>query len=246
MSLSFCQIDSGVQADSLSATSGENALIGHTWRLRACCRLAMLLVCAGLIAAAGSGCARHAAESSAESMGSARGLRGLGHVERRELSRLWAKPGAWQLERDDDLAMATGSSRRQHASENRWGHMIHRIRVDDTLYGLSLAYYGRVSHWRAIYRANQETLESPERLTPGQRLYLPTEPLREPNGQCATVRRVPDYYVVAPGDTLSEISRKMLGTPHYAAILEANKQQFANSERPELEAGMVLVMPTSR
>lgn len=51
---------------------------------------------------------------------------------------------------------------------------VYTVRQGDTLEKIAEKVYGDGSKWRKIYNANQETLKSPNRIYPGQKLTIPT------------------------------------------------------------------------
>jgi nucleoid-associated protein YgaU len=115
--------------------------------------------------------------------------------------------------------------------------MVHRVRTGDTLAAIANRYYGSGSSYRVIVEANRDTLSSPDAIKPGQVLYLPLEPLK---GRPA--RQRPDAYVVAQGDTLEVVARKVLGNGEKGpAILAANRVALPNAQ--SLAPGLILEIP---
>jgi nucleoid DNA-binding protein len=51
--------------------------------------------------------------------------------------------------------------------------LIHIIKPNNTLWGLSVQYYSRASLWPNIYRKNVESLRTPDLLIPGRELLIP-------------------------------------------------------------------------
>ena len=47
------------------------------------------------------------------------------------------------------------------------------IQKGDTLSAIAKREYGDAQEWRAIYDANRETIKDPDRIFPGQKIYLP-------------------------------------------------------------------------
>lgn len=47
------------------------------------------------------------------------------------------------------------------------------VRSGDTLSHIAQRFYGRASRWQALYQANRDRLESPDRIFPGQALRIP-------------------------------------------------------------------------
>ncbi|MEN5061364.1 LysM peptidoglycan-binding domain-containing protein [Luteimonas sp. TWI1416] len=51
----------------------------------------------------------------------------------------------------------------------------HVVRKGDTLSTIAEQVYGRASRWQAIYAANRDVLDDPDRIQPGQVLQLPAD-----------------------------------------------------------------------
>jgi nucleoid-associated protein YgaU len=47
------------------------------------------------------------------------------------------------------------------------------VEKGDTLSHIAKAHYGRASKWRAIFEANRDILDDPDRIQPGQVLTIP-------------------------------------------------------------------------
>jgi nucleoid-associated protein YgaU len=45
----------------------------------------------------------------------------------------------------------------------------------DTLSHIAKHFYGKASHWRAIFDANRDQIDDPDRIFPGQVLKIPAE-----------------------------------------------------------------------
>jgi uncharacterized protein (DUF2235 family) len=56
------------------------------------------------------------------------------------------------------------------------GNIFHTVQRGDTLSSLALLQYGDAEQWRAIFDANRSTLTDPDRVYPGQKLWLPALP----------------------------------------------------------------------
>lgn len=54
------------------------------------------------------------------------------------------------------------------------------VQKNDTLQKISQKFYGTTKNWHKIYKANQDTLKTPDRLYPGQTINIPVESLKEP------------------------------------------------------------------
>jgi phage tail protein X len=127
------------------------------------------------------------------------------------------------------------------ATNQHHGAMVHRVRPGDTMYGLARQYYGDAGLWRLLLDANRAAIPDPARLSSGVLVYLPTEPLRSPDGRLRPPGRCPDYYVVAPGDTLGFIAETFLGRREaYSDLARHNRLATPDQIAP----GMMLAIAT--
>jgi nucleoid-associated protein YgaU len=62
--------------------------------------------------------------------------------------------------------------RKRHRVKVRGRSGIYVVRRRDTLWGIAKRYYGKGSKYRKIYRANRRKIRNPNRIYPGQRLYI--------------------------------------------------------------------------
>ena len=53
------------------------------------------------------------------------------------------------------------------------GARSYTVEKGDTLSHIAKAHYGRASKWRAIFEANRDILDDPDRIKPGQVLKIP-------------------------------------------------------------------------
>ena len=53
------------------------------------------------------------------------------------------------------------------------GDRSYTVEKGDTLSHIAKAHYGRASKWRAIFEANRDILDDPDRIQPGQVLTIP-------------------------------------------------------------------------
>ena len=53
------------------------------------------------------------------------------------------------------------------------GARSYTVEKGDTLSHIAKAHYGRASKWRAIFEANRDILDDPDRIQPGQVLTIP-------------------------------------------------------------------------
>ena len=53
------------------------------------------------------------------------------------------------------------------------GAQTYTIEKGDTLSAISKRFYGKAKFWRRIHEANRDTIEDPDRISPGQTIKLP-------------------------------------------------------------------------
>ena len=162
----------------------------------------------------------------------------------RRLARVLPAPGAWRTVRDPDLSMfgKTGTIENVTEPRSHWGQIAHHVRKGDTLYRLSLEYYGDAKYWREIFEQNRMILRSSSNhLRAGQKLYLPVR--TETGGLASGVMgKQPCYYVVGQGDTLVEIARKLLGNAgRYREIVPVNGRRWADPN--QIKPGTLVWIP---
>ena len=56
------------------------------------------------------------------------------------------------------------------------GQLMYTVTSGDTLSRIAKRHYGKASKWRAIFEANRDQLEDPDRIFPGQVLKIPDDP----------------------------------------------------------------------
>jgi nucleoid-associated protein YgaU len=49
----------------------------------------------------------------------------------------------------------------------------HEVKSGDTLSSIAKRYYGKITEWPRIYKANKYQIKNPNRIFPGQILHLP-------------------------------------------------------------------------
>ncbi len=83
-------------------------------------------------------------------------------------------------DRDSDgtAAPATGKSPTDGYFYSKSGDPMYRIGTDDTLTGIAQRHLGRASRWSEIYEQNQDILGSPDNLTLGTVIRLPSDASR--------------------------------------------------------------------
>ncbi|QDU33128.1 LysM domain/BON superfamily protein [Poriferisphaera corsica] len=128
---------------------------------------------------------------------------------------------------------------------------IHIVKPNESLYGIALKYYGNGDKWNLIKNANPTRVSDNGSIIAGAKLTIPFDPKLlkelETNTQTSTASatRTPtqssNEITVKPGDTLSELSLRYLGSSkHWKKILAHNNMKDAS----ELRAGMKLKLPT--
>ncbi|HBZ97887.1 MAG TPA: hypothetical protein DEO57_08585 [Phycisphaerales bacterium] len=137
-------------------------------------------------------------------------------------------------------------------------HPLHVVEEGETLRTIARSWYGDDS--MAITLAAHNNLPDPDRLVPGTRLLMPTSPpgdvaeLTITMGQPAPItppaaiaEDEPDsleVYTVKPGDTLSQLAQKLLGSSRDTGrLFEMNRDVIGNIDA--LQVGMELRYPRS-
>ena len=120
------------------------------------------------------------------------------------------------------------------------------VKEGQTLSDVAEAVYGRANRheWRRIHEANKYKVPNAHMIWADLKLLIPSLEEPKPTG----VRKVLSLggartYRVMPGDTLSEISSRKLGTAtRWREILALNKDKLPSEYTP-LRVGMVLKLP---
>ncbi|MGH8078227.1 MAG: LysM peptidoglycan-binding domain-containing protein [Lysobacter sp.] len=68
----------------------------------------------------------------------------------------------------------TGSSTVQGGGSTG-GHTTYTVESGDTLSYIAKQFYGKASEWDAIYEANRDQLDDPDKIFPGQILKIPAQ-----------------------------------------------------------------------
>jgi len=131
-------------------------------------------------------------------------------------------------------------------------HAVYTVREGDSLYQIAARKLGDGNRWAEIQRLNAEMVGPSGIINPGMKLLLPlnarvTEPKaslnprRQANAQSAPSRAgKAETYTVASGDTLGEISMKLLGTSRRVdEFVSLNGLDDAN----DIRVGMTLKVP---
>ncbi|MEV0896107.1 LysM peptidoglycan-binding domain-containing protein [Actinoplanes sp. NPDC049802] len=107
------------------------------------------------------------------------------------------------------------------------------VRQGDTLGKIARERLGNEARWPEIFVLNRATITNPNRIFPGQVLFLPPA---QPTGP------IPRLYTVKPGDSLSRIAREKLGNEsRWREIFNLNREVIADPDR--IIPGQVLVLP---
>lgn len=130
----------------------------------------------------------------------------------------------------------------------------YRVQSGDTLASISRRFYGTTSRTSTITRANP--FKDPLRLKPGDELKIPKDPSNiqgkpapaqpdpktDPNGPPGAVSDPAHDYEVRPGDTLSTIAEREMGSGKYADLIyKANRDTLKSKDA--LRVGQKLTIP---
>ncbi len=120
----------------------------------------------------------------------------------------------------------------------------------ETLEDIALRYFGKRGYWRAIARMNGGTAD-PNRIRPGQRLKIPTDPqnvqglpaddpISEPEPEPE-----PAYteYIVSRNDTLWDIAKALYGNGAKWTVIRDANRALVGDEGQRLREGMTLRIP---
>ena len=172
------------------------------------------------------------------------GKQSLGDAPYRTLASLLPPHGRRRVADAYELAPAPKPKRPGVVLVDRryWGYMIHRVRSGDSLFLLARQYYGQEQYWKEIVAQNRRAINAQRQIRVGQLLYLPLSPLTKGEQVYRRPGRLPDYYIVAPGDTLSGIAELFLGNKEsWKNINRVNSDRLAQPQ--DLAVGMVLIIP---
>ncbi len=135
-----------------------------------------------------------------------------------------------------------------HPKENISGDQIHIVQQGETLRTICATYYGdsglatAVSNWNRL--TNPNTIEKGQQVALPSRAALVAESITSPTPDINTHKKLASMgnYTVKSGDTLSEISQKVMGTSKKTQVLiDLNKDVMPNPDR--IRPGMVLQFP---
>ncbi len=133
----------------------------------------------------------------------------------------------------------------------------HFVQPNESLYKITERYYGQGSLWKQLAEANEGKVGRTGTIRPGVRLLLPaalgahklrgvpnqTQPQQaQPKRSAPATTPAASTYTVVKGDTLGEISIKLLGTSKRTEeIIKANKGLIDDAD--EIRVGMKLKIP---
>ena len=122
------------------------------------------------------------------------------------------------------------------------------VKKGQNLSDVAEAAYGAAhrQEWRRIYEANKYKVPNEHRIWPGLKLRIPALTKAAPASiEKALGLRAATTYKVMPGDTLSEIAGKRLGSAtRWREIMALNRDKLASEY--DLQVGMVLKLPGAR
>lgn len=112
------------------------------------------------------------------------------------------------------------------------------VEPGDTLKKIAAKFFGSRDYWTKIYEDNAGSIADPNRIYPGQVLFicLTENPAEEKDVAAGEI------YMVQPGDSLWKIAKKVYGKGLlYARIYEANREVIGNPR--SLRVGQKIVLP---
>ena len=120
----------------------------------------------------------------------------------------------------------------------------HEVKEGESLYDIAVAEYGssKGHKWKVIFEANKHKFPDVYRISVGTKLLIPQLESPPPGPDVVSVLELGQSrsYVVRPGDTLSEISLRKLGTSRrWKEIMRLNGLASETS----LRVGMKLKLP---
>ncbi len=72
-----------------------------------------------------------------------------------------------------DFSNVQSSVQSTEAAGTPAGERSYTVEKGDTLSAIAKAHYGKASKWRAIFEANRDTIDDPDRIFPGQVIKIP-------------------------------------------------------------------------
>ncbi len=151
-----------------------------------------------------------------------------------------------QAPRHDLLTIGQQTQVEQQTQRN--GDKVHHVQPGDTLSTIAQKYYGDRNYWRTIYDANRDKMTSPNGLRVGVRLVIPKraetvdESTTQPSRTQVTANTQYRNYTVQPGDSLSRLAQKFMGSQrHTNKLYELNRNVIADPD--SLTVGTVIRVP---
>lgn len=129
----------------------------------------------------------------------------------------------------------------------------HVVAEGETLYGIAARYYGNGDLWPELLKANKDGADAEGRVFEGVRLVIPerggkpiaqtTAPTQaKPTQPASNASGGYGSYTIQAGDTLSEVSQKLMGTMRrMPELIELNKDQIQDAD--DIRVGMKLRYP---
>jgi len=143
-----------------------------------------------------------------------------------------------------EVAGETGPGQVPGEATPREAWIIHHVEDGESLWDIAVRYYDNGHYWRSIREANPDAVSEDGAVRAGVRLRLPDKAGRAnrptPQAAASPARTIK----VEPGDTLSELAARHLGSARaWEILLKANRDRINNPER--LRVGQELVLPRS-
>tara|TARA_B100001059_G_scaffold148769_1_gene148574 strand:+ start:1886 stop:2530 length:645 start_codon:yes stop_codon:yes gene_type:complete len=140
-----------------------------------------------------------------------------------------------------------------HATVAPDDRRLHVVREGETLHAISRRWYGDES--AAIMLANYNNLPDPGQLVTGTRLLIPEStttsivletPLAAPSTTAVAAADELNVYTVQPGDTLSQIAQKLLGSSRRTPqLFELNRDVIGNIDSLQVGTELRYHRPSS-
>jgi nucleoid-associated protein YgaU len=137
---------------------------------------------------------------------------------------------------------------------------LHVVQQGETYWSIARQHYGAGRYFQALSEYNKPRISDKDPLKPGMKVLVPSantldvrygklmqasghaQPPAKPRPGLKVDAQGQPLYVVGPGDTLGEISRRLLGTTtRVDEIVQLNREQLPDVKN--LKIGMSLVMP---
>jgi nucleoid-associated protein YgaU len=163
-----------------------------------------------------------------------------------------------------DVLVSSASKAQHAAAKTAAGNTYYTVRAGDTLSKIAERYYGNAGDWQWLYHENGQTVSNPNRIYPGQTLFVPgTAPANytlaatpeststrdvlvssASKAQHAAAKTAAGntYYTVRAGDTLAKIAERYYGNAgDWQWLYHENGQTVSNPNR--VYPGQTLFVP---